>query len=63
MVQCSFQVVNSNPKVIVVGAGGRLGAALARAYVAHGEVISFTRSQLDLGELDAFARDARALVF
>jgi dTDP-4-dehydrorhamnose reductase len=37
---------------VVVGAGGRLGAALVREYAARGEVIGFARAQLDLGELD-----------
>ena len=32
----------------IVGAGGRLGAALARLYAADHEVRSFTRAQLDL---------------
>src|SRR5206468_8619766 len=36
----------------IIGAGGRLGAALAREYSRDLEVTSFARSQLDLGELN-----------
>src|SRR6266480_6065061 len=39
-------------KIAIIGAGGRLGAALAREYSRDLEVTSFARSQLDLGELD-----------
>ena len=39
-------------KIAIIGAGGRLGAALAREYSRDLEVTSFARSQLDLGELN-----------
>ena len=37
--------------MIVVGAGGRLGAALLREYARSGGAIGFTRQQLDLDDL------------
>ena len=39
-------------KIAIVGANGRLGAALAREYKLDFEVTSYERSQLDLGQLD-----------
>src|SRR3989440_1745516 len=39
-------------KIAIVGANGRLGAALAREYAREFEVTSFGRGQLDLSELD-----------
>jgi len=39
-------------RVIVIGANGRLGAALAREYQGVFSVKAFARSQLDLGKLD-----------
>ena len=38
------------PKIAIVGAGGRLGAALVREYSAAGEVAAFNRQQLDLAD-------------
>jgi dTDP-4-dehydrorhamnose reductase len=42
-------------KIIIIGAGGRLGAALAREYARDFEVTSFNRNQLDLAQLDRTA--------
>jgi dTDP-4-dehydrorhamnose reductase len=39
-------------KIAIIGANGRLGAALAREYVRDFELTSFERRQLDLGQLD-----------
>lgn len=39
-------------KIAIIGANGRLGAALAREYQRDFEVAAFERSQLDLGQLD-----------
>ena len=39
-------------KIAVIGANGRLGAALAREYARDFEVTTFARRQLDLGQLD-----------
>jgi len=36
-------------RVVIVGAGGRLGAALAREYAGDFEVVGFNHAQLDLG--------------
>jgi dTDP-4-dehydrorhamnose reductase len=37
-------------RVVVIGAGGRLGAALAREYARDFEVVGFNHGQLDLGK-------------
>jgi len=44
--------VNPRTRIAIIGAGGRLGAALAREYTAvqEYEVTSFTHSQLDLAQ-------------
>lgn len=36
-------------RIVIVGAGGRLGAALAREYARDFEVVGFNHAQLDLG--------------
>ena len=36
------------PRIVIVGAGGRLGAALLREYSASGTVVGFSRAELDL---------------
>ena len=36
-------------KIVIVGAGGRLGAALYREYGSEHEIVGFNHSQLDLG--------------
>ncbi len=40
----------SSPRIAIVGAGGRLGAALVRAYGQTHEVFGFNHAQLDLGD-------------
>jgi dTDP-4-dehydrorhamnose reductase len=47
-----FDLVNSKLKVVVLGAGGRLGSALAREYHADYDVTGFNHKQLDLAQLD-----------
>ena len=42
-------------RLIVLGAGGRLGAALARSFSSEYEVVGFNRGQLDLGSPKAVA--------
>lgn len=42
-------------KIMILGAGGRLGAALARAYAAEHEVVACGRREADLGTPDAVA--------
>jgi dTDP-4-dehydrorhamnose reductase len=39
-------------RLVIIGAGGRLGAALAREYQCAFSVKAFARGQLDLGKLD-----------
>ena len=39
-------------KIAIIGANGRLGAALAREYARDFEVTSFEHRQVDLGQLD-----------
>ena len=43
--------MDARRKVVIVGAGGRLGAALWRAYQTAFEVAGFDHAQLDLGNL------------
>lgn len=52
-----------NLKVAVVGAGGRLGAALVREYAARHEVIGFTHAQLDLARLPLLRETLEPLAF
>lgn len=47
-----FDLVNSKLKVVVLGAGGRLGATLAREYTADCNVTGFNHEQLDLARPD-----------
>jgi dTDP-4-dehydrorhamnose reductase len=58
-----FDPVHSKPIIIVVGAGGRLGAALAREYASLYEVIGFTHTQLDLGQPEALRSTLASLPF
>jgi dTDP-4-dehydrorhamnose reductase len=44
--------MSSFQPMVIVGAGGRLGAALGREYQRDYDVTSFERIQLDLGQLD-----------
>ncbi len=44
--------MSSFQPIVIVGAGGRLGAALGREYQRDYDVTSFERRQLDLGQLD-----------
>jgi dTDP-4-dehydrorhamnose reductase len=44
--------MSSFQPMVIVGAGGRLGAALGREYQRDYDVTSFERMQLDLGQLD-----------
>lgn len=39
-------------KIVITGAGGRLGAALTREYKNRGEVTGFTHAELDLGDAE-----------
>lgn len=50
-------------KIVIVGAGGRLGAALWREYSGAGEVIALTRQQLDLANAPKVRETLDALEF
>jgi dTDP-4-dehydrorhamnose reductase len=55
--------MTSLPRIAIVGAGGRLGVALAREYSRDFEVTCFGRSQLDLGQLDCIRSAVAATKF
>ena len=50
-------------RLIVVGAGGRLGAALAREYSREFHVVGFNHAQLDLGKPEQLRETLGALEF
>jgi dTDP-4-dehydrorhamnose reductase len=50
-------------KIVVVGAGGRLGAALVHAFQGKFDVSGFGRAQLDLSKLDHVHATLRAMNF
>jgi dTDP-4-dehydrorhamnose reductase len=50
-------------RIVIVGAGGRLGAALAREYAREFEVTGFNHAQLDLGEPEQLRGTLGALEF
>ena len=51
-------------KIVILGSGGRLGAAIARSYTELGdEIVGFNHRQLDLGDADALRAALRPLEF
>jgi dTDP-4-dehydrorhamnose reductase len=50
-------------RVVIVGAGGRLGAALARDYAKDFDVVGFNHAQLDLGKPDQLRATLGAVEF
>jgi dTDP-4-dehydrorhamnose reductase len=50
-------------RILIVGAGGRLGTALVRAYQKKFDVVGFNRSQLDLAKPDQIRDKCSALNF
>jgi len=50
-------------RIVIVGAGGRLGAALAREYAGEFEVVGFKHAQLDLGQPEQMRAKLGALEF
>jgi dTDP-4-dehydrorhamnose reductase len=50
-------------KIVIVGSGGRLGAALMREYQGKFDITSFNHAQLDLGNADAICQKLGAIDF
>src|SRR3954471_57323 len=50
-------------KIVIIGSGGRLGAALAREWQGQFEVTAFDHSQLDIGDFDQLRETLRTLRF
>jgi dTDP-4-dehydrorhamnose reductase len=50
-------------RVVIIGAGGRLGAALVREYAQQFEVVGFNHAQLDLGKPEQLRTTLGALEF
>jgi dTDP-4-dehydrorhamnose reductase len=50
-------------RIVIIGAGGRLGSALLRHYRGKFDLISFSRSELDLSDLDGVREKLRAIDF
>lgn len=61
--RCCFDLVKEKLKIIVLGTGGRLGAALAREYASFGEVTGFNHAQLDLARFEALRSTLEPLTF
>ncbi len=55
--------MGTKSKLVVVGAGGRLGAALMREYGENFEVLGFNHAQLDLGNLELLRSTLMPLKF
>nr|MBA3544792.1 dTDP-4-dehydrorhamnose reductase [Chthoniobacterales bacterium] len=55
--------MQAKPKIVIVGAGGRLGAALAREYASDCDVTGFTHAELDLGQLEQLRSTLAPLSF
>jgi dTDP-4-dehydrorhamnose reductase len=50
-------------KIVIIGSGGRLGAALHRKYAGEHEIVGFNHSQLDLGSEDSIQAELAPLDF
>ncbi len=55
--------MSSRQKIVIVGAGGRLGAALVREYATEGAVTGFNHAQLDLADVEQVRRRLAQLEF
>ena len=55
--------MDSKLKIVVLGAGGRLGAALAREYASQHDVTGFTHAQLDLAQPEVLRSTLEPLPF
>ena len=50
-------------RVVIIGAGGRLGAALTREYAKEFDMVGFNHAQLDLGQPEQLRERLGALEF
>jgi dTDP-4-dehydrorhamnose reductase len=55
--------MQTRQRIVIVGAGGRLGAALAREYASEYDVTGFNHARLDLGQPEQMRRRLGALEF
>jgi dTDP-4-dehydrorhamnose reductase len=55
--------MGTSRRIVIVGAGGRLGAALAREYARDCDVIGFNHAQLDLGAPEQMRSALGSLAF
>jgi len=55
--------METSRRIVVIGAGGRLGAALVREYARDFEVVGFNHAQLDLGAAEQMRATLGALDF
>ena len=55
--------MQTRQRIVIIGAGGRLGAALAREYAREFDVIGFNHAQLDLGQPEQMRQQLGALDF
>ncbi len=55
--------VQTKPQIVIVGAGGRLGAALMRAYEREFVVNGFTHAQMDLADVVQMRTDLEKIEF
>jgi dTDP-4-dehydrorhamnose reductase len=55
--------METSRRIVVVGAGGRLGAALVREYAREFEVVGFNHAQLDLGTPEQLRSTLESLDF
>jgi dTDP-4-dehydrorhamnose reductase len=56
-------VAGKQVKIIIIGAGGRLGTALVREWRGQFDVTGFDHSQLDIGDFDQLRETLRTLRF
>src|SRR5206468_5162102 len=59
----TINAMGAKRRVVIVGAGGRLGAALAREYARDAEVMAFKHAQLDLGRPEQLQSTVGTLPF
>src|SRR3954449_12958250 len=50
-------------RLVIVGAGGRLGSALAREYASEFDIVGFNHAQLDLGKPEELRETLGGLQF